>query len=128
MGCLIEDGGIGERSEAGDEQGALGSGENARVAIVDGTIEEGLGPAPGLGVIAGDHEFNTAEGTDMFLATAGAGEEEVAVAMSGDGRPSVIGERVMADGVELDLVDLRRCLEGGRRVQPDGGGGGCSDA
>ena len=86
--------------------------DDARVAVVDGSVEDDLGKGPGAAVVAGADELDPAVGADVSFSAAGVGNEQLTRAAAGEGRPAVIVLGLLADG-------------GGRLGGGAEGGGGC---
>ena len=95
-----EDGLVGEGGEGGEQEGAGGGFKEAGVAVVDGGIEDDLGPGPGEAVVEGAGDFEAAEGVNVALAAAGAGDDEFAGAAADEGGPGVIVARLLGDDGE----------------------------
>src|SRR5688500_2899896 len=84
---------IGERGEGGDEKATLRGLDDAGIAVVDGAVEQGSRPGPGLALVVGSHQLDPAEGTDVCLTPAGTDEEELSAAASGQRRPATVQVR-----------------------------------
>lgn len=111
---------VGERGEGIDEQGAGGGFAEAGVAVVDGGIEDDLGPGPGTAVVEGAGEFDAAEGADVVFAAAGVGSEELAGTAPDQRGPRVVeaglvGDRLYRDAFEAgggEKEELTACEHG----------------
>jgi hypothetical protein len=92
-------------------------------AVVHRRVDDDLRPAPGSSLVVRHHQVNAAEGADMLLASAGANDEEVAVAAAAERGPAVVILGFPTDN--LRFQNVRPGRRGGSVAKPKAESGGC---
>ena len=121
--AFVEDRLVGQRSERGHEDRALGGFEHARVAVVDRRVEEHTRPRPALPAVVGLHQLHAPERADVGLAAAGIGQQQSAAATASQGRPAVVQVGLAADHLGFPHDRSPRGSRGARHNEHHGGGG-----